>query len=108
MEYIPAVDVKTSLSLAGILRDAIKAVRGTEYDIGQGYRLYPMSGSSEDYFYSRHFTDATQSKIITFTLEWGMAPHPRFPEMQSNIDETTAGLLAFCLEIATRSQAHKA
>lgn len=108
MEYIPAADLATSLSLAGILRDAIKAVRGTDYDVGQGYKLYPTSGSSEDYFYSRHFTDATQAKIITFTLEWGLAYHPLYPEMQHIIDETTAGLLAFCLEIATRYPARMA
>jgi len=108
MEYIPKGDLATSLSLAGILREAIKAVRGTDYDMAQGYRLYPMSGSSEDYFYSRHCTDATHEKIITFTLEWGKASHPRFPEMQHIIDETTAGLLAFCLEIATRYPARMA
>ena len=70
-EYIPEGDVATSVSLARILRDAIKAVRGTDYDVGPAYSLYPTSGSSEDYFYSRHFTDGTQTKITTFTLEWG-------------------------------------
>jgi murein tripeptide amidase MpaA len=104
-EYIPANDLASSLSLATVLRDAIKAVRDTDYTVEPAYSLYPTSGTSEDYFYSRHFTDVSKPKIITFTLEWGDEFHPPYAEMQHIIDETTAGLLAFCLEIANLSQA---
>ena len=103
-EYIPENDLATSLSLATVMRDAIKAVRGTNYRVAQGYRLGPTSGTSEDYFYSRHFTDSAQAKIITFTLEWGTEYHPLYPEMRHIIGETTAGLLAFCLEAARLAQ----
>jgi carboxypeptidase T len=105
-EYIPAGDLAISLSLAAVLRDAIKAVRGTDYTVAQGYNLYASSGTSEDYFYSRHFADASQPKIITFTLEWGKSYHPCYAEMRNVIEEATAGLLAFCLEIANLPQAH--
>jgi murein tripeptide amidase MpaA len=107
-EYLPANDLATSLSLATVLRDAIKAVRGTDYTVAPAYRLYPTSGTSEDYFYSRHFTDSRTTKIVTFTLEWGEVFQPPYVEMQHIIDETTAGLLAFCLEIAKLSQSCKA
>jgi len=102
-EYIPSDDLATSLSLATVLRDAIKAVRGTDYTVQPAYSLYPTSGTSEDYFYSRHFTDVSQTKIITFTLEWGAIFQPLYPEMRHIIDETTASLLAFCLEIVNLS-----
>jgi len=104
-EYIPANDLATSLSLATVLHDAIKAMRGTDYAVEPAYSLYPTSGTSEDYFYSRHFADASQTKIITFTLEWGAVYQPPYAEMQHIIDETTAGLLAFCLEIVNLSRA---
>jgi murein tripeptide amidase MpaA len=104
-EYIPADDLATSKSLAAVLHDAIKAVRGTDYSIEPGYGANPLSGTSEDYFYSRHFVDASKAKIITFTLEWGTQYHPHYPEMQQIIDETSAGLLAFCLQIANLSHA---
>src|SRR5439155_15056213 len=90
-EYMPACDLRTSLSLAAVLHDAIKAVRGTDYTVAQGYKLDPTSGTSEDYFYSRHFTDSAQAKIITFTLEWGTTFHPHYAEMRPIIEETTAG-----------------
>jgi carboxypeptidase T len=106
-EYIPASDLATSLSLATVLRDAIKAVRGTDYTVAPGYKLYPTSGTSEDYFYSRHFVDVAQAKIITFTLEWGTTYHPPYAEMHHIIDEATAGLLAFCLEIANLPQSRR-
>jgi carboxypeptidase T len=99
-EYIPAGDLATSLSLAKVLQNAIKTVRGTNYRIGQSY---PASGTSEDYFYSRHFVDASKTKIIAFTVEWGAQFQPPYSEMQHIIDEITAGLLAFCLEIANLS-----
>jgi hypothetical protein len=83
-----------------LLQSAIKAVRGTDYTVGPSYGLYPTSGTSEDYFYSRHFTDASKPKIITFTVEWGDQFHPPYAEMSHIIDEVTAGLLAFCLKIA--------
>jgi murein tripeptide amidase MpaA len=106
-EYIPAGDLRASLSLAAALHDGIKAVRGTDYFIGPAYSLYATAGASDDYFYSRHFTDRSQPKILSYTLEWGEDFHPRYEEMRHIIDEVTAGLLAFCLEVVamTRIQA---
>ena len=98
-EYIPAEDFQTSKSLAAVLRDGIKAVRGTDYFISPSYNLYATAGASDDYFYSRHFIDFSQPKILSYTLEWGEDFHPPYPEMRLIIDEITAGLVAFCLEV---------
>jgi carboxypeptidase T len=106
-EYIPADDLGASKSLAAALRDGIKAVRGTDYFIGPTYGLYATSGTADDYFYSRHLTDRSQPKILAYTMEWGEDFHPAYDEMRLIIDEVTAGLLAFCLEIAAMTGAGK-
>jgi carboxypeptidase T len=104
-EYIPANDLAMMLSVATALRDGIKAVRGTDYFIKPASSLYLTAGTSDDYFYSRHFTDVSQMKIISYTLEWGADFQPPYAEMLHIIDEITAGLLAFCLEIVGTNQA---
>jgi carboxypeptidase T len=103
-EYIPARDLADQLTLSAALREGIKAVRGTAYYVEQTYQLYPGSGPSDDYFYSRHFTDPGKSKILSWTLEWGKQFQPPYAEMRRIIDEVTAGLLAFCLQVAKTDQ----
>jgi murein tripeptide amidase MpaA len=98
-EYIPADDLAATLKLSEALRDGIKAVRGKDYFPQQTYQLYPGSGASDDYLYSRHFTDPRRSKILSWTLEWGRTFQPPYPEMRHIIDDITAGLLAFCLQV---------
>jgi hypothetical protein len=93
------------LSLSAALREGIKAVRGTAYYVEQTYQAYPASGPSDDYFYSRHITDPGKSKILSWTLEWGKQFQPPWHEMRHIIDEVTAGLLAFCLQLAKTDQA---
>jgi carboxypeptidase T len=104
-EYIPANDLGTMKSLAAALHDGIKAVRGTDYFTRSAYNLYATAGASDDYFYSRHFADLGQPKILSYTLEWGEDFHPPYEEMRHIIDEVTAGLLAFCLQIAAMTEA---
>jgi hypothetical protein len=103
-EYIPAGDLATALSLAAVLRDGVKAVRGTDYYIGPAYGFYATSGAADDYFYSRQFTDLSQTKILSYTLEWGEDFQPPYQEMRHIIDEVTAGLLAYCLAIVAMNE----
>ncbi len=103
-EYIPLEDRRVSVDLANTFRDGIKAVRGTTYTVKPSVDLYPTSGTSTDYAYSRHFVNGNKEKILAFTLEWGLDSletpfHPPYNEMQEIIYETTSGLLAFCLKI---------
>lgn len=107
-EYIPADDLGLSKSLAEALRDGIKSVRGTDYFIGPTYGLYPTSGTADDYFYSRHLTNPSQPKILSYTMEWGEDFHPAYDEMRHIIEEVTAGLLAFCLQIVAVTKAGRA
>ena len=57
-EYIPCEDHFVSVNLANTLRDGIQAVRGTTYTVKSSVDLYPTSGASTDYAYSRYFVDA--------------------------------------------------
>jgi carboxypeptidase T len=105
-EYIIPDDLAASLSLGAAMHDGIKAVRGTDYTVDVSANLYPSSGTSDDYLYSRHLTDPGQPKILSFTLEWGDTYyHPPYDQMRHIIDEVTAGLLAFCLKVVAMTQA---
>jgi hypothetical protein len=69
--------------------------------------LYPTSGTSDDYAYSRNYLDATKTKVLGFTIEWGpqrasipQSFHPHYADMVPIIEEITAALLAFCLAVS--------
>jgi carboxypeptidase T len=104
-EYIPPADRSTALDLADALHNGIQAVRSTAYTVKPAFTLYPTSGASDDYAYSRHFVDHSKGKVISFTLEWGTEFQPPYPEMQNIIAEVTSGLLAFCLKICEMEDA---
>ena len=95
-EYIPADDEAVAAGLAGRMRDAIAAVRGKTYSAEPSFALYPTSGASDDYVYSRHWINPAKGKIYGFVVEWGMQFHPPWAEMELIIDDVTAGLLALC------------
>ena len=48
--------------------------------------------------------DASQTKILSYTLEWGPSFSPSTPEMRQIVDDVAAGLVAFCLEIVRMTQ----
>jgi murein tripeptide amidase MpaA len=102
-EYIPAADERRRIALGAAFADGVRGVRGREYRVQQGVGLYPTSGTTDDYAYSRHFVDPSKANITGFTMEWGRVRastpfHPPYPEMRKVMREVTAGLLAFCLE----------
>ena len=82
------------------MNDAVKAVRGSEYGVEQGYGLYPTSGASDDYAFSRHFADPSKTKVYGFTIECGDSFQPPWSEAEEVIREVSAGLIAFCLGAA--------
>jgi murein tripeptide amidase MpaA len=96
-EYIPAGDLDLVSKLALRVGNAIKAVRGKDYTSMQSFGLYPTSGTSDDYAYSRHCVDPSKSNIRSFTIEWGTDFQPPWGEMEKIILDITAGLVEFCL-----------
>ena len=107
-EYLPTADLSTLTTLGNTMRDAIKATHGRQYSVKAAVGLYPTSGTSDDYAYSRNFLDTSKNKVLGYTIEWGpqrgsiaKSFHPDYPNMVPIIEEITAALLAFCSTVAT-------
>jgi hypothetical protein len=96
-EFIPTDDLRTLQDLGDQVKRAIATASGTAYDLQQSYALYPTSGTSDDYAYSRHFVQPANGKILGFTIECGRSFQPPYAEAENVIREVCAGLLALCV-----------
>lgn len=96
-EYIRPGDLSAEQCLASRMRDALQAVRGETYSTGQTFDLYPTSGTATDYPYSRHWADATETKVLGFLIEWGTQFQPPWAEMENIILDVSAALLEFAI-----------
>jgi hypothetical protein len=92
------------------MRDAIRSAHGRQYRVTSAVGLYPTSGTSDDWAYSRSFLDTSMGKVLGFTIEWGpqrasipRSFHPDYSDMEPIIEEITAALLAFCSAVAGRT-----
>ncbi|MGD1225667.1 M14 family metallopeptidase [Streptomyces krungchingensis] len=97
-EFIPEQDLQIGLELAEQMNDAVRAVRGVDYGVDAAYGLYPTSGTSDDYAYSRHLTDPAATKVFGFTIECGDTFQPDFGEAEQVIQEVSAALVALALK----------
>jgi murein tripeptide amidase MpaA len=97
-EFIPADDLTSEVSLANHMDNSIIAVRGINYIVEQAFDLYPTSGTSIDYAYSRNYTHPSKGKIFGFTIEWGTQFQPPWSEMENIILDISSALVTFCLE----------
>ncbi len=96
-EYITQDDLNFVKMLGSEMNDAVKAVRGDKYGVEQAFGLYPTSGASDDYAFSRHFSDPSKTKVYSFTVECGHDFQPTWTEAEEVILEVSAGLIALCL-----------
>jgi murein tripeptide amidase MpaA len=96
-EFMPEADLSAAKKLALLMQQAVKDVRGDEYEIAPSFTLYPTSGASDDYAYCRHFADPSKDKVFGYTIECGRAFWPEWAEAENVIRETSAGLIAFLL-----------
>lgn len=109
-EYLPEADLSEAVALGTVMRDAIETAHGRQYSVKSAVGLYPTSGTSDDWAYSRSFLDAGRGRVLGFTIEWGpqratvaASFHPAYPDMVPIIEEITAALLALCLAVADRA-----
>ena len=109
-EYLPAADLGEAIALGTVMRDAIRSAHGRQYRLTSAVGLYPTSGTSDDWAYSRSFVDSSTGKVLGFTIEWGpqrssisRSFHPDYSDMVPIIEEVTAALLAFCSAVASRT-----
>jgi murein tripeptide amidase MpaA len=96
-EFIAQQDLDVLKSIGTTMSEAIAAASGTTYEFGQSFSLYPTSGASDDYAFSRHFADGAKSKVFGFTVECGTSFQPSWQEAEKVIIQLCAGLVAFCL-----------
>lgn len=103
-EYISAGDLSTHVALATRLRDGIQPVRGRSYLVTQIFSLYPVSGSSTDYVWSRHLADPGKPRVEAFSIEVAGSDDPSVsgfqplvPNKDEIVREVTSGLINFCL-----------
>ncbi|MGW2251182.1 M14 family metallopeptidase [Kitasatospora sp. NPDC001660] len=99
-EFIEKTDSDNAVLLAEGFCQALNGVRGVTYTPEQGFQLYPTSGTSDDYAFSRHFVNPDQGKVLGFTVEWGQGFQPDWTEMERIILDVDAGLVGFCLATA--------
>ncbi|KAL7908562.1 Zn-dependent exopeptidase [Trichoderma velutinum] len=103
-EYLPQSDSDTQESVAKRVASALTSGGGKSYTAFQSANLYPTSGASDDYAYSRHFADPTKNLIHAYTIEFGFensaASCPFYPTVSSfnsNLRATSAGFMEFLL-----------
>ena len=98
-EYISVRDQSVGLDLAGRMSAGVRAVRNIDYAVEQAMTLYPTSGASDDYAFSRHFVDAARTRTYAWTVECGTSFQPPYAEAEQVIREVSSGLLRFALGV---------
>lgn len=96
-EYLPAAELGIASTLATRLNDGIKAVRAIDYGVEQAMTLYPTSGASDDYAYSRHFADPARTRVFAWTVECGSSFQPPWSEAEHVIAEVGSGIIRWAL-----------
>lgn len=100
-EYMPSKDFERFKKVGQSAADAIYAVRGRTYEVHPGTDLYPTTGTTSDYAYSRHVADSSLRRTYGFTFETGYwagtiekSFQPDFPEATNIMEEAMSGLLS--------------
>ncbi|EON61550.1 hypothetical protein W97_00765 [Coniosporium apollinis CBS 100218] len=103
-EYVPSRDWADKTYAAMRMGNAMDAAVGRHYEVTQSAYLYPTSGASDDYAYSRSFANPKLNKIHGFTVEFGFgnqaascAFYPTPEQYHQNLLETGAGFMEFLL-----------
>ena len=103
-EYTPAAESANSVNAARRIGNAMSTAAGRTYSAIPASELYPTSGASDDYAYSRHFADTSKNLVHGYTIEFGFgntgASCPFYPtqlQHNRNIQEIGAGFMEMLL-----------
>ncbi len=100
-EYISPMDEIVAIGLAQRMNAALKAVRGGDgYTVQESSGLYPTTGTSTDYAFSRGFAEASANRIQGWTIEFGEEFIPPYDEMRKIIMEVGAAMTELCWSMA--------
>lgn len=98
-EFISSGDLTVAVGLARRMDDAIAGVRGKRYGVEPSYGLYPTSGTSDDYAFSRHRIDPTVGAVVGWTIECGTSFQPPWSEAEHVIREVSAAVLGLAVGV---------
>lgn len=98
-EYIDQADWDNIRLQANRTTNAMVSVGGRSYVPQQAVGLYPTSGATDDYAFSRWHTNKNVNKVYGYTLEFGYSTnfYPTSEEYIQNIIDTNAGFMEFIL-----------
>jgi murein tripeptide amidase MpaA len=96
-EYIDAADLAVATELSAAMDAAIISVSGSGYGYEQACNLYPTSGTSDDYAFSRAFADHGLTKTYAFAMECATTFQPAYAVAENVMREVGAALVAFGL-----------
>jgi hypothetical protein len=101
-EWIEESDFGKITNVSRRVTGAMHTVGGRPYSPLQAVGLYPTSGASDDYAFSRYRANAKLNKAYGFTMEFGYPTnfYPTLAEYYDNIRDVGAGLMEFCLAAA--------
>lgn len=103
-EYTPAADLSDNVAAAKRMVSAMTTAGGSSYTSMQAASLYPTSGASDDYSYSRHFANSSLNLVHGYTVEFGFGNnaascpfYPSVSQYNSNLKATSAGFMELLL-----------
>ncbi|KAH7166395.1 zinc carboxypeptidase [Dactylonectria macrodidyma] len=105
-EYITYPDWDAAIIAATKVAVGMQGATNRHYDARQSAYLYPTSGTSTDYAFSRSLADSNLNKLYGFTIEFGFEGpgscpfYPSVDQFQQSILETGAGFMEFLLTAA--------
>jgi hypothetical protein len=107
-EYTPEEESGVNIGTGQRMGAAMTAAGGREYVVIPAADLYPTSGASDDYAYSRHFADPSKSVVHAYTVEFGFGNsavpscpfYPSVSQYNTNLKATNAGFMEFLLTAA--------
>ena len=102
-EWISEEDDGAARGVARRVAAAMRAVGGRSFLPVQAVGLYPTSGASDDYMFSRFQANPGLNKAYGYTMEFGYPTnfYPTVAEFHQNVLDVGAGLMEFCLAAAT-------
>jgi hypothetical protein len=96
-DYVPPNRLPQLQTAAGVVRDAIQAVRGQSYIREQVFDLYPTSGTSADWAFTREFRGYNRLSGLAIEFNKQQTFFPTWTEMVELIKDVDAGLVALCV-----------
>jgi len=102
-EFFPAWAAQHAV-VGNLMHDAVQLATGADYTVEQSCSLYPLTGASDDYAFSRSFTSAGR-RVFAFTIECGSSGEGAFqptPAQYPTIEtEVQAALVRLLLHVSS-------